>query len=381
MLPKKHRLVARMTATAMLAAGTAAAVALPATAETVTPQTEVTAEADPMLQAMQRDLGLTAQEAQQRLEQESVARTLDETLRAKLQDNFGGSYYDADTGTLVVGVTEASALDDVRAAGAKAKLVDASIDELNTAVDRLDRKESSAPESVTGWYVDVKNNSVVVTTAPGTAAQAEKFVAASGVDGDNVEIVESTEQPRTFMDVIGGNAYYMGNGGRCSVGFTVQGGFVTAGHCGTTGTSTSSPSGTFAGSSFPGNDYAFVRTGSGDTLRPWVNMYNGSARVVSGSSVAPVGSSICRSGSTTGWHCGQVQAFNQTVRYAEGTVTGLTRTTACAEAGDSGGPWLTGSQAQGVTSGGTGNCRLGGVTYFQPINPLLSYFGLQLVTG
>ena len=247
MLPKKHRLVARMTATAMLAAGTAAAVALPATAETVTPQTEVTAEADPMLQAMQRDLGLTAQEAQQRLEQESVARTLDETLRAKLQDNFGGSYYDADTGTLVVGVTEASALDDVRAAGAKAKLVDASIDELNTAVDRLDRKESSAPESVTGWYVDVKNNSVVVTTAPGTAAQAEKFVAASGVDGDNVEIVESTEQPRTFMDVIGGNAYYMGNGGRCSVGFTVQGGFVTAGHCGTTGTSTSSPSGTFAG--------------------------------------------------------------------------------------------------------------------------------------
>src|SRR5690606_1607147 len=101
MLPKKHRLVARMTATAMLAAGTAAAVALPATAETVTPQTEVTAEADPMLQAMQRDLGLTAQEAQQRLKQESVARTLDETLRAKLQDNFGGSYYDADTGTLV----------------------------------------------------------------------------------------------------------------------------------------------------------------------------------------------------------------------------------------------------------------------------------------
>ncbi len=341
MLPKKHRLVARMTATAMLAAGTAAAVALPATAETVTPQTEVTAEADPMLQAMQRDLGLTAQEAQQRLEQESVARTLDETLRAKLQDNFGGSYYDADTGTLVVGVTEASALDDVRAAGAKAKLVDASIDELNTAVDRLDRKESSAPESVTGWYVDVKNNSVVVTTAPGTAAQAEKFVAASGVDGDNVEIVESTEQPRTFMDVIGGNAYYMGNGGRCSVGFTVQGGFVTAGHCGTTGTSTSSPSGTFAGSSFPGND----------------------------------------SGSTTGWHCGQVQAFNQTVRYAEGTVTGLTRTNVCAEPGDSGGSFISGNQAQGMTSGGSGNCTFGGTTYFQPVNEVLSAYNLRLITG
>jgi len=34
-----------------------------------------------------------------------------------------------------------------------------------------------------------------------------------------------------------------------------------------------------------------------------------------------------------------------------------------------------------VTSGGTGDCRSGGITFFQPINPLLSYFGLQLVTG
>src|SRR5690606_40111256 len=86
MLPKKHRLVARMTATAMLAAGTAAAVALPATAETVTPQTEVTAEADPMLQAMQRDLGLTAQEAQQRLEQES--RSEEHTSELQSRENL-----------------------------------------------------------------------------------------------------------------------------------------------------------------------------------------------------------------------------------------------------------------------------------------------------
>src|SRR5690606_42122728 len=66
MLPKKHRLVARMTATAMLAAGTAEAGALPATAETVTTQTEVTAEADPLLQAMQRAWAHKAHDAAQR---------------------------------------------------------------------------------------------------------------------------------------------------------------------------------------------------------------------------------------------------------------------------------------------------------------------------
>ncbi|WP_298176031.1 S1 family peptidase [Saccharomonospora sp.] len=381
MLSTKHRLVARLTATAMLAAGTAAAFAMPATAETDTQQATSTAEADPMLQAMQRDLGLTKQEAQQRLEQEAVARMADETLRAELQDSFGGSYYDAAAGTLVVGVTEASALDDVQAAGAEAVLVEDSLTTLNAAVDRLDNKESNAPEAVTGWYIDVKSNSVVVTTAPGTTEQAEEFVATAGVEVDDVDIVESTEQPRTFMDVIGGNAYYMGNGGRCSVGFAVQGGFVTAGHCGTTGTSTSSPTGTFAGSSFPGDDYAFVRTGSGDTLRPWVNMYNGSTRVVSGSSEAPVGSSICRSGSTTGWHCGQVEAMNQTVRYAEGTVTGLTRTDVCAEPGDSGGSFISGNQAQGMTSGGSGNCSFGGTTYFQPVNEALNAYNLSLITG
>ena len=110
-------------------------------------------------------------------------------------------------------------------------------------------------------------------------------------------------------------------------------------------------------------------------------MYNGSTRVVSGSSEAPVGSSICRSGSTTGWHCGQVEAMNQTVRYAEGTVTGLTRTDVCAEPGDSGGSFISGNQAQGMTSGGSGNCSFGGTTYFQPVNEALNAYNLSLITG
>jgi streptogrisin C len=76
-----------------------------------------------------------------------------------------------------------------------------------------------------------------------------------------------------------------------------------------------------------------------------------------------------------------VQAKNSTVNYPQGTVTGLTRTNACAEPGDSGGSWLSGAQAQGVTSGGSGNCTSGGTTYFQPVNEILSAYGLTLTTS
>jgi streptogrisin C len=34
-----------------------------------------------------------------------------------------------------------------------------------------------------------------------------------------------------------------------------------------------------------------------------------------------------------------------------------------------------------MTSGGSGNCRTGGTTYFQPIGPALSAWGLTLVTS
>ena len=69
------------------------------------------------------------------------------------------------------------------------------------------------------------------------------------------------------------------------------------------------------------------------------------------------------------------------MNYAEGSVTGLIRTTACAEPGDSGGSAITGNQAQGVTSGGSGSCRTGGTTYFQPVNEILQRYGLTLRTS
>ena len=46
-----------------------------------------------------------------------------------------------------------------------------------------------------------------------------------------------------------------------------------------------------------------------------------------------------------------------------------------------GGSFITGDQAQGVTSGGWGNCSSGGETWFQPVNEILSPYGLTLHTA
>ncbi|GAB3282671.1 S1 family peptidase [Parasphingorhabdus pacifica] len=365
-----------MTGAVVLAAGTFAAFTAPATASEPAPRT---AEAETMLEAMQRDLGVTADQARQRLASEARASGADQKLREDLAGSFGGSHYDAGSGKLVVGVTDQAAANRAEAVGAEARMVEHTSRELASIAEELNANTGDLPQSVSGWYVDSRSNSVIVTTAPGTSAEATEFVRESDVNTAAVDVVESTESPRTLADVIGGNAFYIG-GARCSVGFSVQGGFVTAGHCGDTGDSTSQPSGTFAGSSFPGNDYGYVQVSSGETPQPLVNNYSGGTEAVAGSSEAPVGASICRSGSTTGWHCGTVQAKNQTVSYPQGTVNGLTRTDVCAEPGDSGGSWLSGDQAQGVTSGGSGNCTSGGTTYFQPVNEILSTYGLTLLT-
>ena len=66
------------------------------------------------------------------------------------------------------------------------------------------------------------------------------------------------------------------------------------------------------------------------------------------------------------------------MNYAEGTVTGLIRTNVCAEGGDSGGPLFAGTTALGLTSGGSGNCSSGGTTFFQPVNEVLSRYGVSV---
>lgn len=301
----------------------------------------------------------------------AMARTAD-SLSSTLGNDFGGSWL-AD-GHLVVAVTDAARADEVTDAGAVAKVVRHSSTELDSMVTGMNAAEATAPDSVTVWGVDVRNNAVNMTVLPGTAEAGKAFAASVGVT--DVRITESAEQPHLFADIQGGEPYIIGSS-RCSVGFSVNGGFVTAGHCeALTGGGALSKDGValgeWGGSQFPGSDYAWVRT-TGD----WnpVGQVSG-VGAVSGSQEATTGAGVSKSGSTTGVTQGTIGDKNQTVNYPEGTITGLTATNALCQPGDSGGSFISDGQAQGVVSGGnTATC------YFQPVNPILSAFGLSLVTG
>ncbi|GAA3829895.1 alpha-lytic protease prodomain-containing protein [Sphaerisporangium flaviroseum] len=363
--------------------------AAPASADRVSAAAtgSATQPAPTMLDAMSRDLGITREQAESRLLNEARFMGVETSARERLGDSFAGSWLSGPTsGTLTVATTDASAASSVTGTGVQVKVVAHSLATLEAAKKALDDASAQAPVSVPVWYTDTRTNSVVVQSSQ--PAEAESFIAASGVDKGLVRVELSSEQPQTFYDLRGGDAYYINNSARCSIGFSVRRGttpgFVSAGHCGRAGNSTTGfnrvAQGTFQGSSFPGNDYSWVAVNSNWTPRPWVRGSSGNV-TVSGSSVAGVGSSICRSGSTTGWHCGTVQQLNTSVRYSQGTVSGVTRTNVCAEPGDSGGSYISGSQAQGMTSGGSGNCSTGGTTFFQPVNEALSVYGLTLVTG
>ncbi|MGW3506086.1 S1 family peptidase [Streptomyces sp. NPDC000994] len=341
-----------------------------------------------LLQAMQRDLGLSAQQAEARLAAERTATAAEPKARAAAGSAYGGSWFDDETGRLTVAVTSGasdSTLRAVRTTGATVRTVQHSARQLDTAKARLDG--TSAPQGVSGWRVDPKANTLVVdvVSAARSDNDVQRFLSQARAAGP-VTVHTVSAPPQTFAaGTVGGDPYYTGNV-RCSIGFSVYGGFVTAGHCGQPGAGVSgwdgSYIGTFQGSSFPDNDYAWVSVGSGWWTVPvvlgWGTVPD---QLVRGSAVAPVGASVCRSGSTTHWHCGTVLAHNETVNYSQGAVHQLTKTSVCAEPGDSGGSFISGDQAQGVTSGGWGNCSGGGETWFQPVNEILNRYGLTLHTA
>ena len=299
-------------------------------------------------------------------------------------DSFGGTWVDP-AGRAVVAVTDPSALAEVRATGAQARLVRYSEAELNATTARLDRAARHAPKTITSWYADLPANRVVVTALPGTAAAARDFAITAGAAPGLLQVTTESERPTPHANVYGGDPIRTSVASRCSTSFTVVGGFLTGRHCAArVGEPVYTPGGLRMGqvaAMGPAtSDYAFVRLDAGWTpigkVRAGANLIP-----VAGATSAPIGASVCRWGSTTGWRCGTVLAKNVTVFYADGVIHGLTRTNACSEPGDSGGPFLAGNQAQGITSGGSGNCTSGGTTFFQPVAAPLAALGLTLLTS
>jgi streptogrisin C len=337
-----------------------------------------------MLAALKRDLKLDDAKIATRLQVEAAAPVTEKRLKAELGNQFGGVWIAAGDDQLSVAVTTEAAAAKARAAGASPKLVARGLKDLDAARAKLDKRATKASKTIHSWRVDPATNAVVVVAAKGAEAAAQKFAKDSGAGAVRVET--AAEQPRTAYDIRGGDQYVINGNTLCSVGFSVTaGGFVTAGHCGGAGSPTlgynNVSQGNFAASRFPGADYAWVRTNGNWTPQPWVNNYSGGNVIVSGNAEAAIGASICRSGRTTQWQCGVLQGKNETVNYGGQVVPGLSRMNACANPGDSGGSVISGNQAQGVTSGIAGGCGSGNPqTWFQPVNPILSAYGLTLTT-
>ncbi|MFE2037576.1 S1 family peptidase [Streptomyces scopuliridis] len=235
----------------------------------------------------------------------------------------------------------------------------------------------------TAWYADPATGTVVVTAdSTVSAAKTAAIERAAGPNAGALRIKHTTG--RLSPQLSGGDAIYS-TGARCSAGFNVVSGgtyyFVTAGHC-TSGGSTwytnstqTTLIGSTAGSSFPHHDYGLVRY-----TNPAVPTPGTVGNVdITGAANATVGMAVTFRGAVSGVVSGVVTGLNATVNYGNGDiVTGLIATNICTQPGDSGGALYSDTHAIGVLSGGSGNCAGGGASYFQPIMPVLSAYGVSI---
>ncbi|MFF9718917.1 S1 family peptidase [Streptomyces sp. NPDC014603] len=299
----------------------------------------------------------------------------------------GGSWI-ADDGGTVVAVTDEKAADEVRRAGAEPRMVRHSLKDLKAATSTL-REAPRVPG--TAWALDYRSNEVVVRGD--RTVSADDWSELTGVAEDIGGFVRMERTEGTFTLRLNGAEPILSTAGRCSAGFNVTDGsrefILTAGHCGPDGSVWFADGGgreqvgTTVGGSFPGDDYSLIEYDSGKAGpgAGVVAVGDGKGIRITGVGEAAVGQRVFRSGSTTGLRDGEVTALGATVNYPEGTVSGLIETNVCAEPGDSGGPMFSEGVALGVTSGGSGDCRAGGTTYFQPLTKALTQLKVKLIVS
>ncbi|RXS67185.1 S1 family peptidase [Streptomyces sioyaensis] len=363
-----------------------------------------------MLDAMRRDLGLTAAQVRTRLAQEADAHRSVAAVRRALSAPPAGMWFDKSTGRLVVAVTGAADAQRVRDVGAVPRTVPHSRAALTGLMRRISGRAGGGVPGVTGWGVDERANGVVLRVArtrrgPRTDA-FERTVRGLGARARIPVTVERSDQtPRQQGgSVVGGERWLPGSEGICSIGFTVTGpgdfqGFLTAGHCTLTADQAAyGKDGSRMGTSNQGGghsingregDFGLVRVDQpGWTVSSNVAGQGGTPVAVTGSQEGLVGMSMCRSGQSSGWHCGEITRVDQTVDYGNTVIEGLSFTNACSAPGDSGGSYVTqpnAPMALGMHSGGgpatCGNFGGPTLTIFQPVGEALARWNLKLKTG
>ena len=366
--------------------------------------------------AMQRDLGLTSAQLSQYLKIERLAALQEKQLAKAQGRNFAGSWIEHKANgsfQLVVATTRSARRRRPQASRSATRATawrssmhprpsSTPCRRAEARYPRASTAGTSTCPATASWSASARARSRPASTSSPPAAS---MPSACGLSTEE-------EQPSLRLDLKGGHGYLRNPGDgylyACSIGFPVTKGsdpvYVTAGHCGDAGENVlgfgAGRSGRWARRSArsprrasrirarPATTTRWVRVDSGHTTSAIVYGWGKGDVTVRGGTEAAVGAAICRSGRTSGWRCGTIEAKNQTVNYSSGeTITNLTRTTACSEGGDSGGSFITGpGQAQGVLSGGSGSCKGKQPnnrtrSFYQPLLPILQAYNLTLRTG
>ncbi|HEV6955227.1 MAG TPA: S1 family peptidase [Promicromonospora sp.] len=212
------------------------------------------------------------------------------------------------------------------------------------------------------WHTDEETGTVVVRVdSTVTAAERDLLRETSAA-------IEVRPTDGVFdLRIAPGDAIY-GPDYRCSMAFNVSNHkgrhVLTAGHCGEEVETWYEDEGgdvvlgETVSASYPSNDFAIIRYANQDADRPG-GYTEGRAHT---------GQEVTRDGAASGEHTGEVTATNVAVKYDGGvSMHGLIETDVCSEPGDSGGPLWSGDKALGITSGGSGDCSSGGVSFYQPV--------------
>ncbi|HVK23553.1 MAG TPA: fibronectin type III domain-containing protein [Actinokineospora sp.] len=359
-------------------------------------------------------LGISADQARVRLDQQDRAHRVYKTLSEPLAKQLAGHWFDGATGKLTVAVTNNDAAAQAKAEGAEAKMVGRDQAELDRLLGSVRGFVGTGVPGVYGWGVDVQANVVHVNVNTSAAnAATEAFLGKVRKLGDGIRITRTDSAPKQQSaqpaplagTVQPGSPWWPGTESNCSIGFAATDSagnkhFLTAGHCtndanqaayGQSGQlnkiGTSNVGGGRSVNGREGDMGVVAVTESGWTLSAAVNTWGSPAITVTGQQEAMVGDAVCHSGNTSKWKCGVVKYTHKSVDYggSVGVIEDMTWTDACSLGGDSGGGWLLGTKATGLHDGGPSQCVTNpsddDMSIFQPIAEPLTKWGLTLVTG
>lgn len=172
----------------------------------------------------------------ERLAQEENAIELHGALRNRLAESYAGGWFSVEDGALHVATTSTKKARLAAKHGASATVVNRSIKDLHalrrSVMDALDfdGKGTGVAHSIS---IDVRKNKLTIRHPPEARQTLPSRLQAHGVNLGPINFEESTTRITLSNDVRGAEEYTnLNNTYRCSIGFSSESGYFSAGHCG-----------------------------------------------------------------------------------------------------------------------------------------------------